>query len=320
MGASEQIRLSSSAKTNVGQVRDNNEDSVRLWGRSEFALAVVADGMGGAVAGEEASRLAVEAVEHALVNETYVNRETLESLTDEFIASKMQEAIRTANGSIVVRAAQQPELRGMGTTVTLAFVRGTRGIVAHVGDSRAYLVENRARRITQITADHSFVEALVAAGHLTHEQAEEHPMKNVLYRALGQGDDVDVDVYEVNFDINDRLVLCSDGLTRHVRAPEIGDLVLRNDAPADACGALINLANERGGEDNVSVIVIKVETSADADTTEVSTVEMKPVILRDEETMRLKDRQFIELPIAADDAEETLRPTPLDDPDHHTGL
>lgn len=304
------VRLVSSARTSVGQVRENNEDNIHLWGRAEFALAVVADGMGGAVAGEEASRIAVEAVEAALVNSEYANRESLETLSDEFIASKMQEAIHIANNNIVARTLEKPEMRGMGTTITLAFVRGTQGIVAHVGDSRAYLVEYRARRITQVTADHSFVEALVAAGHLTQEQAEDHPMKNVLYRALGQTEDIDVDVYEVQMNINDRLVLCSDGLTRHVKAPEIGDIALRNSSPEDAAAALIDLANRRGGEDNVSVIVIKVESDAEEDVNDISTVEMRPINISDEDTLRLRDKLFTEPPIIGDSADDTIRPTP----------
>ncbi len=304
------VRLVSSARTSVGQVRENNEDNIHLWGRAEFALAVVADGMGGAVAGEEASRIAVEAVEAALVNSEYANRESLETLSDEFIASKMQEAIHIANGNIVARTLEKPEMRGMGTTITLAFVRGTQGIVAHVGDSRAYLVESRARRITQVTADHSFVEALVAAGHLTQEQAEEHPMKNVLYRALGQSEDIDVDVYEVQMVINDRLVLCSDGLTRHVKAPEIGEIALRSSNPDDAAAALIELANRRGGEDNVSVIVIKVESDAGEDDNDISTVEMRPVNISDEDTLRFKEKPFPETPIIGGSTDDTIRPTP----------
>src|SRR5690606_23218500 len=166
-----------------------------------------------------------------------------------------------ANANIVQRAARDPELRGMGTTMTLAFVRGDRSIIAHVGDSRAYLVDGYTRRISQITADHSFVEALVAAGHITHEQAEEHPMRNVLYRALGQSDDIDVDVYETHLRPGDRLLLCSDGLTRHVKSHEIADVVLSDDDPEVASEALIDLANARGGEDNVSVIIILVEAT-----------------------------------------------------------
>lgn len=257
-GSGWDIHLRTGSRTSTGQVRENNEDSLHLWEASSFVLAVVADGMGGAAAGEEASRIAVEAVEDGLIA-LEPDIDTLRNLSQEIIAQKLRDAIRRGNLNIVRRAAIDPEMRGMGTTVTLAFVRDMHAIVAHVGDSRAYLVDSGTRDITQITDDHSLVEALVAAGHLTHEQAEEHPLRNVLYRALGQNEEVDVDVYEAHLRLGDRLVLCSDGLTRHVKPHEIAEIALSERDPEVASQALINLANERGGEDNVSVIIIAVE-------------------------------------------------------------
>jgi protein phosphatase len=257
-GSGWDIHLRTGARTSTGQVRENNEDSLHLWEAASFVLAVVADGMGGAAAGEEASRIAVEAVEDGLIA-LEPDSTTLRTLSEEHIAQKLREAIRRGNLNIVRRAAVDPEMRGMGTTVTLAFVRDMHAIVAHVGDSRAYLVDSGTRDITQITDDHSLVEALVAAGHLTHEQAQEHPLRNVLYRALGQNEDVDVDIYEAHLRVGDRLVLCSDGLTRHVKPFEIAEAVLTERDPERASQKLIDLANERGGEDNVSVIVIAVE-------------------------------------------------------------
>jgi protein phosphatase len=321
MGGSERgIHLNSSARTSTGQVRENNEDNVYLWSSEDFALAVVADGMGGAAAGEEASRLAVEAIETGL-NPEETSRDLMGEMTDEFLVSKMAEVIRSGNMSIVHRAASDPELRGMGTTVTLALVRGTQATIAHVGDSRAYLVDSRNKRIVQVTDDHSFVEALVAAGHLTQEQAEEHPMRNVLYRALGQAEDIDIDVYEVGLHANDRLVLCSDGLTRHVKAHEIAEIVLGNRAPEIASQTLIDLANARGGEDNVSVIIILVEkdTPDEHQRSEDSTIELKPISLPEEDSLLLKDKHYIE---AVSDAEDTLRATDVVDssrPALHTG-
>lgn len=312
MGGSERgIHLNTSAKTNTGQVRENNEDNVYLWSSEDFALAVVADGMGGAAAGEEASRLAVEAIENGL-NPEQTSRDLMGDMTAELLANKMAEVIRSGNMNIVHRAASAPELRGMGTTVTLALVRGMQATIAHVGDSRAYLVDSRNRRIVQVTDDHSFVEALVAAGHLTHEQAEEHPMRNVLYRALGQAEDIDIDVYEVQLHPNDRLVLCSDGLTRHVKAHEIAEIVLNNRAPDIASQMLIDLANARGGEDNVSVIVILVEkdTPDEHQRSEDSTIELKPISLPEEDSLLLKDKQYVEAP---GDAEDTLRATDVVD-------
>ncbi len=253
------IRLRSSARTSVGQVRENNEDNIRLWTGDGFVLAVVADGMGGAAAGEEASRIAVEAIQIGLAEREYAKQTIPEKPADDMLNEKMRAVIRQANLSIMQRAAKEPEMRGMGTTITLALVRGTDVLVAHVGDSRAYLVSGFDSEITQITSDHSFVEALVAAGHITREQADEHPMKNVLYRALGQTEDVDVDLFHTQLQVGDRLVLCSDGLTRHVKPHEIARLSLADENPELASQKLIDLANERGGEDNVSVIVVAVE-------------------------------------------------------------
>ena len=256
------IRLRSSARTSVGQVRENNEDSVHLWSGDAYVLAVVADGMGGAAAGEEASQIAIEAIQAGMPLHRQNNQDPLEQLSDDYITEKLSKAIQDANISIIKRAVEDPGMHGMGTTVTLAFVRGNRVIVAHVGDSRAYRVRKDDASITQITSDHSFVEALLAAGHITPEQADDHPMRNVLYRALGQAEDVDVDIYSSALEIGDRLVLCSDGLTRHVKPPEIAEVALAEANPSLASKRLIELANERGGEDNVSVIVVAVESTS----------------------------------------------------------
>ena len=253
------IRLRSSARTSTGQVRENNEDNIHLWTRENFVLAVVADGMGGAAAGEEASRIAVESIKTGLALRDQDDTDKLAEIEDNILTERLRDAIQTANMKIVEKAAGTPEMRGMGTTVTLAFVRATYAIVAHVGDSRAYLVDGEDHSITQITSDHSFVEALLAAGHITQEQADEHPMKNVLYRALGQADEVDIDMYYKRLHVGDRVILCSDGLTRHVKPAEIAELALVDSNPDIASQQLIDLANERGGEDNVSVIVISVE-------------------------------------------------------------
>ena len=291
------IRLRSSARTSIGQVRENNEDSVRLWMQDEYVVAVVADGMGGAVAGEEASRIAVETLQQGKFLQT--PDDSPRDLSDDQAVSWLSDTIRSANGNIFQRAASNPELRGMGTTMTLAFVRSSHAIIAHVGDSRAYLVDGHTGRITQISADHSFVEALVAAGHLTHEQAEEHPMRNVLYRALGQNEDVDVDIYEVHLRTGDRIVLCSDGLTRHVKPLEIAATVVQEDDPGVASQSLIDLANERGGEDNVSVIVV----SLDGVESDEDTDELKDLLLLTEDDLVVKDRSVdtIEVSLLSDD-------------------
>ncbi|MBN1200822.1 MAG: Stp1/IreP family PP2C-type Ser/Thr phosphatase [Anaerolineae bacterium] len=251
-----------SAHSDVGQVRDNNEDRVGLWARHGVVLAMVADGMGGAVAGEEASRLAVEAVQADFLGEAR-GSETLRDLSENEILEKLRCAVRRANRAVLSRVQEHPEMQGMGTTITLVFVRDNRVIVAHVGDSRAYLIDGCEGWINQITDDHSFVEALLTAGHITPEQAAVHPMRNVLYRALGQVEDVEADLYSRNLTECDRLILCSDGLTRHVSPAEIAKLAGQSDVPEDIAQSLIDLANQRGGEDNISAVVVLMERSTD---------------------------------------------------------
>lgn len=251
------IRVRASARTDVGMVRENNEDSVGLWALEGIVLALVADGMGGAAAGEEASRLTVEAIQADFLGKT--SSMSLLDLAEEFIGEKLMAAIQTANLAVIDRVDQDATLRGMGTTATLALVRGRRAFIAHVGDSRAYLIDGEARRIHQITSDHSFVEALLTAGHITETQALDHPMKNVLYRALGQTPDTTADLYNRYLHAGDRIVLCSDGLTRHLSPNDIAELVLQDNNPEAATQCLIDEANARGGEDNISVIVILLE-------------------------------------------------------------
>jgi len=274
--------LRSGARTSVGQVRENNEDNIYLESSNDYVLAIVADGMGGAVAGEEASRLAVEAIREKLANLVGEDSET--KLKTEQIAGKLRAAIRSGNETIVQRAANAPELRGMGTTVTMAYVRYTQAVIAHVGDSRAYVVSmNSLPRVRQVTSDHSFVEALVSAGHLTQEEAEAHPMRNVLYRALGQTEELDVDIYHTRLRPGDRLILCSDGLTRHVKPNEIAENVLAESDPQSASDRLIELANSRGGEDNISAIVVMVDGDYFMDETPMLVKAFNPLLLMEME-------------------------------------
>jgi protein phosphatase len=309
------VRLRSSARTSMGQVRENNEDNVHLWARDDFVVAVVADGMGGAVAGEEASRMAVEAIQEGLSIRENSGAEVFGTMDDDTLAEKLRDAINAANDHIMQRAAAFPEMKGMGTTVTLALVRKDHTIVAHVGDSRAYLIDGYDHGISQITADHSFVEALLAAGHITEEQAEAHPMRNVLYRALGQAENVDVDVYFSHLHIGDRMVLCSDGLTRHVKPKEIADIALASPNPDVASQKLVDLANARGGEDNVSVIVISVEGDGSAPS---DSAEAAKAIEDEDDTLVLKDRVLLDRvdlpggridlpdPVPGDEEDDTL--------------
>lgn len=267
------IRLRSSARSDRGRVRQNNEDNIHLWPDEYHVLAVVADGMGGAVAGEEASRITVETIQEKLKSGEYRKPADYQDYDSEALGELLRETVKQANQNIMARAVASPELKGMGTTVTLAFARGNEVILAHVGDSRAYYVDGDTQDIEQITTDHSFVQALVDAGHLAPEDAKGHPMENVLYRALGQQEDLDVDIIP-DFTIHpgDRLVLCSDGLTRHVEPDEISDLSLDSEDPSEIGDKLIALANSRGGKDNISVIVVIVEADETAKAEETDTL------------------------------------------------
>jgi serine/threonine protein phosphatase PrpC len=259
------IRLRSNARTNTGRIRENNEDNVLLWARDHFVLGIVADGMGGAAAGEEASRIAVETIYKKLV-ELNIERETsdVDGLLEE-LAQHLPKIIQDANDRIVQYSVQYPELKGMGTTVTLVIIHDDHALIGHVGDSRAYLVDGHKHTISQITSDHSFVEAMVTAGHITREEAVDHPMRNVLYRALGQASDLDVDIYHSYLRPGDRVVLCTDGLTLHVGPEEIAQIVQSDSRPEVTTQKLVELANERGGRDNVSVVVINVESGMEAE-------------------------------------------------------
>jgi serine/threonine protein phosphatase PrpC len=237
------------ADTDKGQVRANNEDSVLVEqptsadAQRRGTLGLVADGMGGAAAGEVASQLAAETVHDFFYQSP--NGSTGEALG---------EAIRAANARIWNQANQHEEQAGMGSTLTAVVVSDDNVTIGHVGDSRAYLV--RKGSITQLTQDHSWVAEQVAAHILTPEEAEHHPRRNVITRALGQKSSVDVDVFTRRIRDGDSLLLCSDGLTRVVQDIEIEEEVSRSQ-PREAVKRLIDLANKRGAPDNVSVAILR---------------------------------------------------------------
>jgi protein phosphatase len=257
---SHNLRLKAAFASDMGRVRSNNEDSVQLWEVGQGLVGLVADGMGGAAGGEEASRLAVLAVEDDFVK--HVEHSHLADLSPEALAEKMRHALLRANTDVLERANADISLQGMGTTATLVWLQGAEATFAHVGDSRAYFISPlNPNKIAQVTTDHSYVEALVQAGHLTPEQAAEHPMKNILYRALGQKPDteLEVEIYKKTLRSGDCLILCSDGLTRHVKDSEIAEIVLGQQNPVEIIQKLIARANERGGEDNISALVVIAE-------------------------------------------------------------
>jgi protein phosphatase len=226
--------------TDTGRQRRDNEDSM-------FARApvfVVADGMGGAQAGEVASRMAVEAFERGLPDSGSPEE-------------RLAERIREANQQIYDVSRSQKEHEGMGTTVTAAYVDDTDLAIAHVGDSRAYLF--RDGELTRLTEDHSLVEELVRRGKLTEEQAAEHPQRSVITRALGPEATVEVDTWSYPVRDRDVLLLCSDGLTSMISQPQIAEILATSPDLAQAGDRLIRAANEAGGRDNITVILFRLE-------------------------------------------------------------
>ena len=226
--------------THVGKVRRNNEDSLIVIEPETF---VVADGMGGASAGEVASSMLVETVKNFLTNSPAPWNETI-----------LAQAITRANEDIWNLSRQNEDYSGMGTTATILYLDGTKAYFAHVGDSRLYLLRNS--KLEQITEDHSYVETLVRRGEITEEQARVHPMKNVLTQAVGAMPEVQIDAANFSAQRDDVFLLCTDGLTNMVDDETIARILQTSPNPADA---LINAALDAGGKDNVSVIVVGID-------------------------------------------------------------
>jgi PPM family protein phosphatase len=252
------VEIVSSGVTDVGRVRTNNEDSFRIV--EAINLYVLSDGMGGEAHGEVASAMAVETISKYCQEPKTDSGVTMAGDTEETWSEKtkqLRNAVVQANFQIYSAAQKNLEQRGMGATVTVLWIDGARLSIAHVGDSRAYLLRNG--NLQQLTNDHSLVAEQVRRGILTPQQASESDMQSVLLRALGAHADVEVDVDETEIFPRDVLLLCSDGLTRMVTEPEIaGSLQAAADAES-AAQKLVELANERGGLDNVTVIVARVQ-------------------------------------------------------------
>ena len=248
------------AKTDVGLKRSHNEDAFCV--DPGLGLYVVCDGMGGRNAGEVASRLAVETIQRHMRDACLNENLPMIGVADRQFSTqtnRLASAIRLANQAVRNAAKQQAEQEGMGTTVVSAALNGQVLSVAHVGDSRMYLI--RGETIQQLTADHSLVAEQVRRGLLTEEEAERSPQKNIITRALGVDDTVDVALDEVPLMRGDRVLLCSDGLTRGVKPAEILEVIRREEEPQDASERLVELANAAGGLDNTTVILITVHNT-----------------------------------------------------------
>ena len=240
-------RLRAGAATDTGRVRSNNEDNMLVSER----LFAVADGMGGHSAGEVASQVAIDALRVAFNGDP-----TIDGLVD---------AVRRANDAVLAKADDDPALSGMGTTLTaVALVPATDGdelVVVNVGDSRTYLL--RQGELNQLTEDDSLVGQLVRDGRIDRDEARHHPQRNIITRALGLDGRLDVDPLQLIPVEGERLLLCSDGLSDEVHEDEIASILRQQPDPQNAARALVDLANERGGGDNVTVVVIDVVDDGD---------------------------------------------------------
>jgi serine/threonine protein phosphatase PrpC len=232
------MRMAVGAKSHVGLARSSNEDAFL----TKEPLFVVADGMGGHLAGDVASSTAVSTIEDHFSEASADEPETLTRL------------VQSANQAIWRKAQADASLRGMGTTCTLLYVDGPKAYIAHVGDSRAYRL--RGDVLQQLTEDHTLVARMVKEGKLRAEDAERHPQRSIITRALGVDSDVSVDLISIEIEADDRLLLCSDGLSSMLDHDSIEEVLAGESDPQVAAELLVDLANEAGGEDNVTVVIV----------------------------------------------------------------
>ena len=262
------VRVSVFGKTDLGRTRDHNEDTFLVadlsTGKASLqpdvrdhvvgasgSLFMVADGMGGAAAGELASAMAADLIHGHLATAWATDPDR----SAQRFAYRMKEAVEIANQQLFAYAREHPEVRGMGTTVTAAGVYGPDLYLAQIGDSRAYLV--RRGEAIQLTRDQSLTQRLVDAGELTEEEAEQSERRNIILQALGPDPRVKVDLSHQSVRRDDVLVICSDGLSGLVRKEEIAELVARHAELSALCSALVDLANSRGGPDNITVVAAR---------------------------------------------------------------
>ena len=244
--------------TDVGQVRTVDEDSILAadlsFGvnseSSKFLLLAVADGMGGHAKGEEASKIALNAIARAVIPDL---------LNNTSFTKILEKGIQNANQDILDYTAKNPEASGMGTTSVCAVMKDNQIHLANVGDSRAYRVSDD--EICRVTKDHSYVQALIDEGEITEEQAREHPRKNEITRAVGIMPSIEVDTMKLTLDSDESLLLCCDGVIAHLSDDDIHKIIRDSPDPQTACQEIVDMANERGGSDNISLIILSSEGS-----------------------------------------------------------
>ncbi len=242
------MHFSCAARTDVGIVRSGNEDNYLML--ADRGVFIVADGMGGHAAGEVASEMAVRITSHEIG--------TLRGLSDTEAGDRMRTAIRTANDAIFERTLSEHDKRGMGTTATVLVLMPRRYLIGQVGDSRAYLLRND--QFLQLTKDHSYVQEQVDAGLLTPDQARIHPYSNVITRCVGASGDVVPDIYFGTLEQGDVLLIASDGLTGMLEDEHLIRILTSDGGPQHWVDRMITEANRRGGLDNITAIVVRIES------------------------------------------------------------
>jgi serine/threonine protein phosphatase PrpC len=260
--ASSNEHLAFGQATDVGMVRTNNQDSMFSFlstsrsaeQRPDFGLFIVADGMGGHHDGEKASAMSARMMASYMTHHVYMPILNGENDAERVpITEAMIAGVQKANAEVIAKVPDG------GTTLTAVAVIGDLAYVAHVGDSRVYLITKDG--VEQITRDHSLVQRLIELGQLTPEEAAVHPQKNVLYRALGQNDNLEVDALTRRLPPNSKLMLCSDGLWNMLSEQEIVDIAMSHSNPQEACDKMVALANTHGGTDNITSILLQIPTN-----------------------------------------------------------
>lgn len=237
--------------SDVGNYRPINEDSVGYYVDNNIGIYVLADGMGGHNAGEIASKLAVDTIIE------YIKK----SVDFKDLKTELENAVKYANVKIHELSKENKKMDGMGTTVTACFIKGEEAVVANVGDSGCYVIDKNDK-IKKVTKDHSLVQQLLDNGSITEEEAICHPNKNIITRALGTYDTVEVDIFTLHLNEIKKIILCSDGLTNDVTPREMYDIIIKSENE-ESCRLLVELSKKKGGRDNISVIVFEGECKDD---------------------------------------------------------
>lgn len=236
--------------SDIGKKRTVNEDSAAVFTLSEgITLAVIADGMGGHRGGDFASSTAIK-----VIGEEFMKLKTTQFSEQEDWAEWLKETVLYVNRMLFNHANENEELKGMGTTLEAVLIMGRSCLGLHIGDSRVYTIQKE--KIKQMTTDHSYVNILVDSGEITEKEAEVHPQRNWIMKALGSERSIDPDCYAMELDEESYLLLCTDGLSNKVDDSSIQKIVLSNSTLRDTAQELIDTANKMGGEDNISVILI----------------------------------------------------------------